>query len=183
MGKKAIVFLADGFEETEALAPVDLMRRSGVDVRLISINETRTVTSSHNIVLTADQTIAEGIGDYDLLMLPGGMPGTKNLNACKQVTDEVLNADKSGKLIAAICAAPMVLGQLGLLKGKNATCFPGFEQYLEGANITNTGVVVDGKIITAIGAGASLQLGVAIVSELFGKEAGVKISEQIQMNK
>lgn len=183
MGKKAIVFLADGFEETEALAPVDIMRRCGIDVRLITINDTRTVTSSHNVTIIADQTIAEGIADYDLLMIPGGMPGTTNLNANKQVKDEVLNASKNGKWIAAICAGPMVLGQLGLLKGKNATCFPGFEQYLEGANITGTGVVRDDNIITAIGAGASILLGIEIVTALLGKEVGDKVASQIQMNK
>ncbi|MCQ2229879.1 MAG: DJ-1/PfpI family protein [Bacteroidales bacterium] len=183
MGKKAIVFLADGFEETEALAPVDIMRRCGIEVTLTTINATRSVTSSHNITLTADKTIAEGIGEYDLLMIPGGMPGTSNLNANQLVKDEVVRANNNGKWIAAICAGPMILGQLGLLKGKNATCFPGFEQYLEGANVTGTGVVRDGNIITAIGAGASIKLGIEIVSAVIDKETGDKVASQIQMNK
>lgn len=183
MTKKAIVFLADGFEELEALAPVDIMRRCGIEVSLITLNKTKTVTSSHNITIEADQTIEESIGEYDLLMLPGGMPGTKNLNASQKVKDEVVKANRDGKILAAICAGPMVFGQLGLLRGKKATCFPGFEEYLEGAEITGKGVTVDGNIITGIGAGAAITFGIEIVKAMLGQETSAKVAGQIQMNK
>lgn len=183
MGKRAIVFLADGFEETEALAPVDIMRRCGIEVSLVSINKTQTVTSSHKIIVTADQTLDEPLGAYDLLMLPGGMPGTTNLNSDQRVKDEVMKAYNANKKLAAICAGPMVFGQLGILKGKKATCFPGFEQHLEGATLTGTKTATDGNIITAIGAGASLHLGVEIVRELLGNSEAEKVASQIQMNK
>lgn len=183
MAKKAIVYLADGFEETEALAPVDLMRRCGVEVTLISINQTKTVTSSHGIIITADQTLAESLPTYDLLMLPGGMPGTSNLNANEIVRSEILRANDNKKIVAAICAAPMILGQLGLLKGCDATCFPGFEQYLEGANVTGKAVAVSGNKITGIGAGAALTFGVELVAALLGREVADNVASQIQMNK
>lgn len=183
MNKRAIVFLADGFEETEALAPVDIMRRCNISVTLISINTTRTVTSSHGIVVNADQTIADPIPPYDLILLPGGMPGTKNLNANDIVRNEILLANKAGKHIAAICAAPMILGLLGLLNGKNATCFPGFEEYLHGAQHVANTVVTDGNITTAIGAGAALNFGVEIVAQLTDHNTASAVAEQMQMNK
>lgn len=181
MEKKAIVFLADGFEETEALAPVDIMHRAGIKVTLVTINPTKTVTSSHNIVLTAEQTINEPLGEYDLIFLPGGMPGSMNLHHCKFVNDEILKANAAGKTLAAICAAPLVYGKLGLLKGRNATCYPGFEEYLDGATITKKLVTVDGNIITGKGAGASLKLGLEIVAQLLGRTASDTIASQIQM--
>jgi len=182
MGKKAIVFLANGFEETEALAPTDIMRRCGIDVTLISINETRTVTSSHNIVITADQTINDKLTEYDLIFLPGGMPGTNNLNATDIVKNEVISAYNNGRHIAAICAAPLILGQLGLLNGKKATCFPGFEEHLKGAQLTKQAVVTDGRITTAIGAGASLKLGIELVAILIDQNTANNIANQIQLN-
>lgn len=181
MNKKAIVFLADGFEETEALAPIDIMRRCGISVTLITINSNTTVTSSHNIVVVTEQTINQPIADYDLILLPGGMPGTLNLNSDDRVKNEILKAASEHKHIAAICAAPMILGQLGLLKGRNATCFPGFEQHLQGAHLSTESVVTDGNITTAIGAGASLKLGVELVAVLLGREAADKVASQIQM--
>ena len=183
MSKRAIVFLGDGFEETEALAPVDIMRRCGISVILISINATRIVTSSHGIVVSADQTIADPIPPYDLILLPGGMPGTKNLNANDVVKVEVLSAFKNNKHIAAICAAPMILGNLGLLDGKKATCFPGFEEYLKGAQHCAEAVVTDGNITTAIGAGAALKFGIEIVAQLTDRNTANIVAEQMQMNK
>lgn len=183
MEKNAIVFLADGFEEIEALAPADVMRRAGVKVKLVTINKTTTVTSSHNVVVIADQTINQPLGPYDIIVLPGGMPGTSNLNSCPFVKEQILKAYDDGKVLAAICAAPMILGQLGLLKGHKATCFPGFEQYLDGASLTSRGVVVDGNVITAIGAGVSLDFGVHLVAALLGQDVANDIAQKMQMNK
>lgn len=176
-----VTILADGFEETEALAPVDLMRRCGFNVRLLTINQTVTVTSSHNITIAADDTINNGFGQYDLIMLPGGMPGTKNLFANQQLREELIKAYSENKWIAAICAAPMILGQLGMLEGRKAICYPGFEQYLEGAQLTNKQVVTDGNIITAIGAGAAFDFGLEIIKNLENIDAANKIAKSIML--
>lgn len=181
MTHKVIVLLADGFEETEALAPVDIMRRCGYEVRLLSISQTTTVKSSHGIIITADGLLSDGAGEYELIMLPGGMPGTTNLNNSKAVRAEITKAHDAGKWLAAICAAPMVYGQLGLLKGRRATCYSGFEQYLTGALYEDTPVVVDGKIITAFGAGASLNLGKEIVAQLDGQAAADDVAAKVKM--
>ncbi len=179
--KKAIILLADGFEESEAIVPCDLMRRAKIDVRLVSINKSDNVMSSHNIRIEADQTLDDDLGDYDLLMLPGGMPGTKNLLGDKRVCDEVLRAAAAGKVVTAICAAPMILGHLGLLQGKRATCYPGFDKELKGATYTAEAVVVDGNIITGRGAGAALHFGLELVAALDGKEKSSEIADQIVM--
>lgn len=162
------MFLAEGFEEVEALAPLDLIRRAGLEIKTVGVGS-KTVVGSHGIPVVADMT-ADKLSDDapDMVILPGGMPGTKNLDSCETVHKAISDAVKNDAYICAICAAPMILGKLGLVRGKNAVCYPGFEEYLDGATIPNTKVVRDGKIITAKGMGAAVEFGLAIVSALKG---------------
>ncbi len=179
MNKTAYILLAEGFEETEALVPYDILKRGGVNVTLVSISSSRQQTSSHGVTIVAHQTLAEGLADYDLIVLPGGMPGTLNLGGSKAVSDELLYASENGKLIGAICAAPSVLGGLGFLKGKKATCYPGFEDKLIGATATGESVVEDGNIITAIGAGADFLFGLKLLERLTDAANADKVRQQI----
>lgn len=152
MMKRICVHLAEGFEEIEAIAVIDILRRGGLEVITVSINDEKTVTGAHNIQVVADEIISDiNYNIIDMIVLPGGMPGTLNLGSnetlCKQI-----KKFSTGRLIAAICAAPSVLGNLGVLNGKDATCYPGFESKLIGANIiTDKNVVVSDNIITAKG--------------------------------
>ena len=162
-------FLADGFEEIEALCPVDIMRRAGLSVVTVGIGK-KEIVGAHGICVTADIADCEldfnKFNDTELIFLPGGMPGTKNLDASETVHKAIADAVKNDAYLCAICAAPMILGKLGLLKGKNAVSYPGFESYLEGATVPSEKVVRDGKIITAKGMGAAIEFGLAIVSAL-----------------
>lgn len=154
---KVYQFMADGFEDIEALIPLDVMRRGGTDFVTVSINGSREVTSAHGVTIKTDMTFEEAcFDDAGLLMLPGGMPGAENLNNHEGVRKAILAQAEKGKLVSAICAAPMVLGSLGLLKGKRATCYPGFETYLEGAEYTGELCTTDGNIITGEGPAAAL---------------------------
>ena len=167
------LFLANGFEEIEALAPLDLLRRAGVEVTTVGIGGDR-IQGSHGITVEAD--IPEGLftdANPDMIILPGGMPGTKHLDASRTVDAALRSAANTGAYIAAICAAPMVLGKRGYLKGKAAVCFPGFEEYLEGAILQpkSVKVVTDGKIITAVGMGAAVEFGLSLVRVLKGDDA------------
>ena len=168
------MFLANGFEEVEALMPLDLMRRAGLDVRTVGIGGLD-ITGSHGITVKADMLDTD-LSDSapECVILPGGMPGTKNLDASAVVHKALDDALASDALICAICAAPMVLGKRGILNGKNATCFPGFEEYLEGANVGGR-VVRDGKVITGVGMGAALEFGLEIVGALCGRDAADKL--------
>ncbi len=164
------IFLAEGFEEIEALCPLDLLRRAGVEVKTVGIGG-KMVTGAHGITVEADITEAElSIGAPELIMLPGGMPGTLNLEKKPVVQSAVKTAAERGAYISAICAAPMILGKLGLLKGKRAVCFPGFEEYLDGAEILSVPAVMDGNIITGAGMGAALDFGLLLVSALCGED-------------
>ena len=169
---KVYVFFANGFEDIEALAPVDILRRGGVEVVTVSINDTNKVESAHGVTILTDVTFEEisSFADADLLMLPGGMPGASNLFAHEGVR-EALNAQfAAGKKIAAICASPaVVLAPLGILDGKRATCYPGFEDELMGATPTGTLVEVDGQFITGKGPAAVFEFGYAIVEFLKDK--------------
>ncbi len=176
------VFLANGFEEVEALTPVDVLRRGGVDVKTVGIGG-KTVTGSHGISVLADLEESEmDVASLSGVVLPGGMPGTKHLDASETVKTALAAADKKGVLIAAICAAPSVLGHAGLLDGKRATCFPGFEGELTGATLCHDVAVTDGNVITGKGAGAALPFALAILSYLKGAEiaAGVKAALQCE---
>ena len=168
------MFLADGFEEIEALCPLDLMRRAGLNVATVGIGG-KTVCGAHAIKVEADMTDAEFDAvsqkdSIDMIFLPGGMPGTLNLEASATVCDAIRSVYEDKKYIAAICAAPSILGKMGLLMGKEAICYPGFESYLDGATISEARVVLDGKILTAAGMGAALDMGLKIVEIFCGKE-------------
>lgn len=174
------VFLANGFEEVEALAPVDMLRRAKLDVTTVGVTG-KTVTGSHGIPLTADITAEElNIGaDMEMIVLPGGMPGTLNEEASPAVQAAINYCTANDRWIGAICAAPSILGHKGLLKGKTAVCYTGFEKELTGAQIGSTGVVTDGKIITARGAGVAVDFGLALVGALAGAETQAQIRASI----
>ena len=158
------LFAANGCEEIEALTVVDLLRRAGIATDIISISESKAVTGSHNIVFGAEKRFDEvNMEDYDAVVLPGGMPGTNNLAMHMGVCATLKRFAAAGKLLAAICAAPSVLGGLGLLEGKKATCYPGFEERLIGAEVLTDRIVVDGNIITSRGMGTAIDFGLAIV--------------------
>lgn len=172
-----IEFLADGFEEIEALTPVDILRRAGCEVKCVSINKTKTVAGAHGIVVTADMTADEIDGlSPELVILPGGMPGAKNLGENSTVDTFISRANENNAYIAAICAAPMILGKRGLLRGKRATCYPGFEEYLEGAVVTGGRVETDGRIITSCGMGAALEFSLELCRLIKGEDAAEKLS-------
>ena len=157
--KRVLVFLANGFEECEALIVVDILRRAGIEATTVSIHSDERVESSHKVCLFADTTADKAeIGTYDAVVLPGGIPGTPNLANCPTVTDTCVQFAREGKLVAAICAAPSVLAGLGLLKGKKATIYRGMENELLGAEHVSDEVAVDGNIVTSrsIGDGDSL---------------------------
>lgn len=163
------LFLANGFEEVEALTPLDLLRRAGVEVTTVGIGGDH-VVGSHGIPVTAD--IADVLyrdSKPEMVILPGGMPGAKNLDASRTVETALAAASKNGGYLAAICAAPMVLGKRGYLTGKRAICYPGFEKDLLGATIADTRVVTDGKVITGAGMGVALEFGLALVAALKGQ--------------
>ena len=165
------MFLAEGFEEVEALAPLDLIRRAGLEIKTVGVGS-KTVVGSHGIPVVADITENEFSDNApDMVILPGGMPGTKNLDASEVVHKAIADAVKNDAYVCAICAAPMILGKLGLLRGKNAVCYPGFEKYLDGAILPDKKVVHDGKVITAKGMGAAIEFGLSIVSALKDEKA------------
>lgn len=175
------VFLANGFEMVEALTPVDVMRRAGIEVATVSITDEKIVESSHKVGIAADITIDEVNWDAaDALVLPGGMPGTKNLAACEKLMSNVCDFAAKGRLIAAICAAPaLTFGESGLLNGKKATCYPGMEEHLIGAEFTTDEVAVDGNIITSRGMGTAIAFGLAIVEKLSDSSKAEEIGKAI----
>ncbi len=175
------VFLADGFEEIEALTPVDLLRRAGVTVRTVSIYPGRkNVTGARAIETVADLTIDMIDEPADVYVLPGGMPGTVNLLECRMLMDMIDKANADGKRIAAICAAPArILGQRGMLKGKQATCYPGLEDLLEGATPVIKTVVTDGNITTSRGLGTAVDFACELISLLCGKERSDEIRASV----
>lgn len=174
------VLLANGFEEIEALTPVDIMRRAGIEVKTVTITDELGVLGAHNIKVEADIKLAEvNREEMDLLMLPGGA-GHVNLDECGEVHELINYAVENGKYVAAICASPSIIGKMGILEGKKATAFPGFEKFLKGAEVVADKVVVDGKIITAKGAGASAEFGFLIVEKLICKKTADQLKETMQ---
>ncbi len=166
------VFLANGFEDIESMATVDILRRGGVDVMTVSTTGSEYVESAHGITVKADTRIESAdFGNADLVVLPGGMPGASNLNSHDTVRQVLTAQAAKGGRIAAICAAPMVLGSLGLLKGRRATCYPGFEKYLDGATYTAELVTTDGNITTGRGPAATLPFAYSLLEAFVGKEA------------
>ena len=176
---KVYEFLANGFEEIEGLAPVDILRRGGVDIKTVSITGSEWVETSHGVTIKADLKFEDiqNFEDADMLLLPGGMPGSSHLNEHEGVRQALIAQHKAGKRIGAICAAPMVLASTGILEGKKATCYPSFEQYLDGAECVNEPVVRDGNIITGMGPGAAMEFALTIVDLLVGKE---KVDELVE---
>ncbi|MDO4460246.1 MAG: DJ-1/PfpI family protein [Clostridia bacterium] len=176
------LFLAEGFEEMEALAPVDILRRAGLDLRTVGVTG-KTVTGSHNIPVTADIELDEvSFDDMDMVILPGGMPGTLNLEKCDRVKEAVSFCVNNDKYIAAICAAPGILGRMGVLNGKNATCFPGHDTALTegGADYTADSVTVDGKFITGKGAGVATEFALEIVEILCSEHKAQELHSSMQ---
>lgn len=177
---KAAVFFATGFEEVEALTVVDLLRRASFDVSMVSISNEPYVTGSHNITIKADQALTDvDFDSLDLFVLPGGMPGTTNLGQCELLCKELVKASMAGKVISAICAAPTVLGQLGILQGKKACCYPGMEGELPFAKPTTLPVTKDANIITSRGVGTAIAFALALVEEFNGKEASDALASTI----
>lgn len=167
------VFLADGFEEVEAIAPVDILRRAGLEVKTVAVTSSgkeKSVRGAHGITVNADLDADAVKNDFDLIVLPGGMPGTHNLEKSAVVQKCIDNAVARGALIAAICAAPSILGHKGLLSGKKAVCYPGFEKDLEGAKIMSSMVCEDGRIITGNGPGAAFEFGYLLAERLGGDD-------------
>jgi DJ-1 family protein len=175
------MFLADGFEEIEALCPLDLMLRAELDIKTVSVMGRLTVKGAHNIEVIAD-TLLENLDpltEPEMVILPGGKVGAFTLDANETVKKYITDTNARGGYIAAICAAPLVLGNLGLLDGREAICYPGFESYLTGAVISADKVVRDGNIITGKGMGVSQQFGLRLVEVLKGEDAANKIKESI----
>lgn len=172
------LFLAEGFEELEVVTPVDLMRRAGININTVSVSGKKDVTGSHGITLHADLLFEQcDFSNAELLMLPGGMPGTKHLGEHQPLCRLLTEQNEKGKRIGAICAAPSVLGQLHLLEGKKATCYPGFESYL-GDSYVDDSVVVDGNVITAKGAGVAYDYALCLISLLKDKDTADRVASQ-----
>lgn len=177
---RVYIFLADGFEEVEALTVVDMLRRAEIDINMVSIKNGLSVTGSHGITITADSIYkSDSYNDGDMLILPGG-PGYNRLMGHEGLRDLLFEYRNSNKKMAAICAAPSILGMNGLLKGKNATCFPGYEDKLLGAKISKDKTVVDGNFITSRGLGTAIDFSLAIITELIGKETADKLAKETQ---
>ena len=169
--------MADGFEEIEALAFIDILRRAELEIKTVSITDSNLVTGAHNIPVICDITISELKDDYTMIFLPGGYPGYVNLGDCDKVIKLLHKAADEKKRIAAICAAPSVLGREGLLDGHKACCFPSFEKELLGAEVSFDDVVVSGNIITSRGAGTAHKLAFEVVKLYKGEETATKLSE------
>lgn len=176
---KVYVFLADGFEDVEALIPIDVLRRGSVDVVTVSTTEFPLVESAHGVNIEADiQFEQSDYSDADLILLPGGMPGASNLFAHEGVCKVVCNQFAAGKKVAAICASPaVVLAPLGILEGKKATCYPGFEKALEGSEYTSDLVTVDGNVTTGEGPAAAFPFAYELLTQLVDKKTSDQIAE------
>lgn len=176
------LFLANGFEEVEALCPLDLLRRAGVQVTTVGVGGSDIIVGSHGIAVQADMpdTMYRD-AKPEMVILPGGMPGSKNLDASRTVDAALRAAASNNAYLAAICAAPMVLGKRGYLEGKTAVCFPGFEEHLKGAKLPAEGVrvVTDGKVITAAGMGVALEFGLALVLALKGQDVADELRRTV----
>lgn len=181
---KVCVFFGTGYEEIEALTVVDILRRQGIDTEMVSVMNEKTVMGSHQIPVVMDSLLEEvDFSKVDVLVLPGGLAGTKNLEACEALMKQVDTFAATGKTVCAICAAPSILGHRGILKGKRAIAYPGFEDQLEGAVVTYEPVVQDGNIITGRGMGCSISFALKIVEHLSGSDASDAMAEKIVYSK
>lgn len=181
---KIAIFFAKGYEEIEALAVVDLCRRLGLAIDMVSVTEEKEVEGGHGIVVRADTTFSQLDFDrYDMLILPGGGDGTKNLEAHGALMAKVDEFYSAGKYIAAICAAPSILGHRGILKGRRACCYPSFESHLEGATVTDGPVEIDGNVVTSRGMGTAIDFGLAVAGLFCGEEKVKELAKGIVYNK
>ncbi|MCM1325888.1 MAG: DJ-1/PfpI family protein [Bacteroidales bacterium] len=177
---KIAIFFAEGYEEVEALAVVDICRRAGIETDMVSVTEESMVTSSHGISVKTDKTFGEvNFEEYDMLVLPGGGKGTQGLEAHEGLMAQIDAFYEKGKYIAAICAAPSIFGHRGILKGRNACSYPSFESHLEGARVTKGPVEISDHVITSRGMGTAIDFGLAIAGALCGKEEAEKLARQI----
>lgn len=177
---KVYIFLADGFEDIEGLTVVDLMRRAGIDIETISIKKTREVVTSHHITMYADRIFENtDFSDADLLVLPGGMPGTKYLGEYGPLAELLEDFYGKGGRIAAICAAPSIFSALGFLKGRKATAYPSFMEKLDGADAVEDEVTVDGNVTTSRGLGTAIPFALSLIEQLMGKEKADQIAESV----
>ena len=169
MMKTIFVFLADGFEEIEAITPIDVLRRAGLNVQTVSVMEEQIVAGAHGIPVVADKMFADiHLEDAEMLLLPGGLPGATNLDAHQGLSDMIMAFASEGKALAAICAAPLVFGNRGLLQGKKATCYPGFEKQIPSGIFTDSLVEVGDNIVTGRGPAATLQFAYTLLDCLGG---------------
>lgn len=179
---KVFIFLADGFEEIEAIAPIDILRRAQLDVTTVSISERREVIGAHGVKVLADKLFSETTFGADAyFVLPGGYDGMLNLSAHAGVNELLQQQHIAGKKLAAICASPSILGKLGILKGKKAICYPGFEDNLTGALLSEQPVVEDGNVITGKGPGVAIPFALKIVETLKGGEVAQQIAEALML--
>ncbi len=180
--KPLFIFLAPGFEEIEAISIIDVLRRAQLNVTSVSLSGDSAVTGSHGITVQTDALYPEiNLEDAAMLILPGGMPGTNNLNVHEGLKKAIKDHAAANKPIGAICAAPLILGQLGLLHGKQATCFPGYEQHLTGALLSKKAVVQDGTLLTANGPGAAIRFALSIVQQFRGEATAEELSRQLKI--
>lgn len=177
---KIAVFFGEGYEEIEALTVVDMCRRAGIETQMVSITGKLDVTGSHGIKVEMDMLYEEVDFDgLDMIVLPGGMPGTKNLEAHEGLMSHVDAFNESGRYLAAICAAPSIFGHRGILKGKEACCYPGFEKDLTDAQVVMTNVAVSGHVITARGMGCAIDFSLAIITALCGAQVAQEKAEAV----
>lgn len=177
------VFLATGFEEVEAIGPVDICRRAGLAVKTVSVSGDAVVKGAHGVGIVADSLFEDNdYNDADMLFLPGGMPGSTNLDEHEGLRKVILRHNEEGKPLAAICAAPMVYGKLGLLRGKKATCYPGFESFFDGADYTAAIVQRDGVLFTGNGPAAAFALGYEMVKYLSSEQQAEMLKEGMMYN-
>lgn len=177
---KVYIFFADGFEDIEGLTVVDLMRRAGIDIVTVSIRDSREVTTSHGVRLLTDATFKEtDFSDADMLVLPGGMPGTTHLGECRLLTELLTRFYNKGGKVAAICAAPGIFARLGFLEGRRATSYPSVMEQLTGAKLCEDKVVVDGNVTTSRGMGTAVDFGLCLIAQLLGEEKAQEIAASI----
>ena len=180
---KVAIFMAEGCEEIEGLTVVDVLRRAKMDITMVSITDSKTVTGSHGVTFETDECIS-GVDftEYDGVVLPGGLPGTTNLGACDKVVALIKEFAGQGKLVAAICAAPSVLGKHGLLQGKKATSYPGYDEEMPGCTYLTDSVVRDGNIITGRGMGTAIDFSLAIVVYCSDRDPAVALGHKFIYN-
>jgi 4-methyl-5(b-hydroxyethyl)-thiazole monophosphate biosynthesis len=180
MAKNVVVLLAEGFEEVEAITPIDYLRRAGIEVSIASISGNLSVKGARGITVNADTALKDLKQSWDAVIIPGGMPGATNIAASKEAGALITEMAAAGKLVCAICASPaVVLAPLGLLSGKKFTCYPGMEERVQGASYTEQAVLTDGNIITSRGAGTAGAFAIAIIGELLSQAEGDKIARSV----